>query len=418
MISGFIKLVLSSSLTKNTPMDNYLGFASPRVVRHPYTREPWLLFTAWRDQSGVEREIWAAPVIDEFSLEIDLRRSKKISAGSSVGVKGLNTVDVFYDYYDDRWIIFSTIYGGDPKSLAVIYSDPDFTKIEASLIESPINMGDAGFSCISYEDDKILTCTGGFGLERSLMTIDDFAKKQLSKPVLVKKSIGGLLLGEAADVHKTFVYGGRILMLTENLGGTGTWHIQLYMGPRIGWKKWGDQYSLGKWYMPLSTKIPLPFASDYEKTSYGHPEYTLELRKPWLMWASFRHCHWPQPDKGLKWAHEIWAAETSVDYFSNPREWLPAVFEADETIEPPWILDTLGASKILIHVYRPRETHELVVRHGRDVGKLSVGDGRYVEERYVVSKEQRIVIDPAPPAIYIEPTDPRRSTGVMIYLLP
>jgi hypothetical protein len=55
------------------------------------------------------------------------------------------------------------------------------------------------------------------------------------------------------------------------------------------------------------------------------------------MWASFRHYHWPLPDRGIKWAHEIWAAEASTEYFSNPREWLPAVFETDEKVEPPRI---------------------------------------------------------------------------------
>jgi len=41
-------------------------------------------------------------------------------------------------------------------------------------------MGDAGFSCVSYEDDKALTCTGGFGLERSLMAVEDFTTESLA----------------------------------------------------------------------------------------------------------------------------------------------------------------------------------------------------------------------------------------------
>ncbi len=336
-MAGLTRLVISSALARGTPLDGYLGYGSPRVVRHPYTREPWILFTAWKDVAGQVREVWAAPIADELSFEVDLKRSKKISSGSEVGVVGLNTVDAFYDYYNDRWLIFSTVYGGEQRRFALISSDPDFSKVETTIVEAPLNMGDAGFSCISYEDDKALTCTGGFGLERSLMAVEDFTKRPFPKPVVVRKTIGGSLLGDAADVHKTFVNGGRILMLTENLGGTGTWYVQLFLGPRGGWKRCEGSSVLGKWYMALSLRTPIPFSSDYEKTSYGHPEYSVELKKPWIMWASFRHCHWPLPDRGIKWAHEIWAAEASTEYFSNPRERLPAVFEADENVEPPRI---------------------------------------------------------------------------------
>ena len=56
-MAGLTRLVISSALARGTPLDGYLGYGSPRVVRHPYTREQWILFTAWRDVAGQVREV-------------------------------------------------------------------------------------------------------------------------------------------------------------------------------------------------------------------------------------------------------------------------------------------------------------------------------------------------------------------------
>ncbi|MEZ0290567.1 MAG: hypothetical protein ABWJ42_05705 [Sulfolobales archaeon] len=412
-----ISLVASYSLARGTVLDGYLGFGSPRVVRDPYTREPKLFFTAWRDVAGQAREVWVAPIVDEENLAIDLRRALRIARGSDFNVTGVNTVDVFYDFYNDQWIVFSTIYGGDPKSIAVSLSDPEFKKIEYTLLQAPVTAGDAGFPCISYEDEKFLSCTGGFGLERSLMIVSDFTSRPLSQPTLLKRSLGGLSLKEAADVHKSFIYDGRFIMLTENLGEEGLWHIQAYFGPRVGLKGF-ERRALGKWQIAFSQRSPIPYTSEHEKSGYGHPEYTVQLKRPWLLWASFRHCHWAHPDKTLKWAHEIWAAETTTTYFANPREWLPALFEADSNIEPPWTLDTLGASKIMIVAYKPIERYVLTIRLGRDVNKLVGDEGYYAEESYNIERPGRIIIDPAPPAIYVAPSSQKDFRGLLIYLIP
>lgn len=140
-MAGLTRLVISSALARGTPLDGYLGYGSPRVVRHPYTREPWILFTAWKDIAGRVREVWAAPIADELSFEVDLKRSKKISSGSELGVVGLNTVDAFYDYYNDRWLIFSTVYGGEQRRFALISLDPDFSKVETTIVEAPLTWG-------------------------------------------------------------------------------------------------------------------------------------------------------------------------------------------------------------------------------------------------------------------------------------
>lgn len=56
-MAGLTRLVISSALARGTPLDGYLGYGSPRAVRHPYTREHWILFTAWRDVAGQVREV-------------------------------------------------------------------------------------------------------------------------------------------------------------------------------------------------------------------------------------------------------------------------------------------------------------------------------------------------------------------------
>ena len=56
-VAGLTRLVISLALARGTPLDGYLGYGSPRVVRHPHTREPWILFTAWKDVAGQVREV-------------------------------------------------------------------------------------------------------------------------------------------------------------------------------------------------------------------------------------------------------------------------------------------------------------------------------------------------------------------------
>jgi hypothetical protein len=69
----------------------------------------------------------------------------------------------------------------------------------------------------------------GYGLERSLLNVEELTRRLLSKPIMIERSVRRVLLEDATDVDKTFVSIGIILMLTENLSGTGTRHIQFFL---------------------------------------------------------------------------------------------------------------------------------------------------------------------------------------------
>ena len=417
VVGSEVVLVLSrDARLRGTPLDGYVGFGTPRVVRHPDTREPWLLFTAWSDVSGLAREIWAAPIRDEYGLELDLSRAKKVATGSSVGVTGLASVDVFFDYVDEEWLLFATTYGGDPARVYVIVADKYFSPKTHYAIDTGVNLGDGGFSIESFENDLALIGFTAYGNEGTMFKLSSFTDRPPSIGV-----VGSYMLPPISlpDVHKMFSVGGRLYVMYETLDNTGQWHIHLAIGPYRAWQRVDAAENLGRFVFPVSIKSPIPYTSPWEKTSYGHPEYANTLKQPVLMFTSFRHCHWPGKDTGLKWAHEIIAFKAPFNYFADPRTWLPAIYIIDmRRASKNIVLDTAGASKILIYAYKQSASYNMIIRGGGDANHLANEDGYYYEESVVVDTAPfRYVIDPAPPYLGLKTSAPGNIGEIIIYLL-
>jgi len=406
-----IKLVLSKdSRLANTPLDGYIGFGSPRVVRHPYTREPWLLITAWKDVDGQAREIWAIPIKDEYELELDLAKAKKIASPSDVNVTGLNSLDAMWDDNNEVWVILSTLYPGQ-ENIAKITTDADLNKKSAGLISISVQPNDCGIGFIPVDNGD------GLGIimvgDKAHWVVPDNAINPSSLTIDTSFNTIGGYDHEAIDMHKLFSIQSQIILLSELQGYNNKWYIRLYIGPEKDWYKVGTNDMRGKYLMPTSLKPVIPHTHDYDIGNCGHPEFTTELPYATLMWASFRN--W-SAGKNLKWAHEIWAWHVPADYFNDIKKWLPAsiVLGNDELGKP---LYTAGASKAVIYV-KTANTGDIDILESSSPYHIAYDDGLYTDTKETISSAgiyKYIVENPLP---YIAVKASMTIQEIGIYLLP
>ena len=377
-----VKPVLTRPMVRGTPLEGYVGFGTPRIVLHPDTREPYMVFTAWRDPQGLEREVWVTPT--NRDLDLDLRSARRIATGADAGVKGLNTVDLVWDDGNEEWLIFSTRYPVD-RFATVVRTDRDFVVKGIELLELHTDPGDGGFPCIVANNGKAL-CSAGLG-RKELALLEGVSQRPLKKPRGLGFNAVSLHGVRDIDVHKLFTVNGSLYMLAELRQGTNTWSVRLFIGPESGWYDAG-----GRFLLPVSLRSPIPASYDYEVGNVGHPEYASQLSEPALLWASFRCWNLGGP---RAWGHEIWAVFVGRDTFADSRDWLPAVMEGDAgMVGIPFF--TAGARRAVVHVCTTRGARLRIVM-GYDVAALSQGLGDDVEEHYVRPGTHRIVVeDPLP----------------------
>jgi len=366
-----ILLVISrDKRLENTPLNGYIGFGSPRIIRHPYTREPWLCITAWKDTSGQAREIWCIPIKDEYMLELDLSRAKKIADGTDVGVTGLNSLDLLWDDNNEEWVIYSTLYPSQ-KNIARITTDADFNKKDAKLVSLSITPYDCGLGFVTFDDGN------GIGIIMQNKMANWVVPDNPFNPTSINIDTSFNAISNYdnmyADMHKLFTIGNQLLLLSELQGYIDKWYIRLYIGPDKDWYKVGNNDMRGKYIMPVSIKQPIPHTHDYNIGNIGHPEFSTELKQPVLMWASFRNWNL----KGnLAWAHEIWAWHVPPNYFNDPTRWLPAVsvINNNELGKP---LFTCGAKTITVYV-KTANTGTISILESSSPYHIAYDDGNYV----------------------------------------
>ena len=408
--------IVTRVLTKNEMQSVFpgcIGVGSPFIVNDPDTYQPQMLFTAWSDVKGLERQVWVADIDEDLSV----KNMKKIADGSLFNVTGLNTCTAFWDDYNEQWIFACTAYGApktsygyfiffdknwDVKSTQVI----DFTQTVDTKTWTP-NLSDGGIGFVPVSDNG-LVISAGFGPYRSLFYVSDYKARPFQTPT---RGLPLMVYGdtvympnqcstyrvESRDVHQLFAYNGYLVMLSEHRGWTGLWHYEICFGPDKDWYKVGTSLMVGRYHMPSALLWSIPTINyTHVIPHHGHPHYTSLLGVPLLFFVTF-----PTWDAGGKraYAHEIWAQKIRPEEAFNPMKNFPLVVSGvDEPYRVGKIpIPTFGARTATITLSNFTWTGTLTVIEADSPYDIWYGGATYETRYSVLPSSAKVTIeDPAP----------------------
>jgi len=403
-------------------MGNYLpgcvGVGSPFIIHDPDTLQPQMLFTAWTDLDGEARSVWIAD-IDE---NLELRNVRQIATPDLFGVTGLNTATAVWDDYNEEWIFACTAYGAPKTSYGYfIFFDKDWNVKSTQVIDftfdvqrtfpTPsgpplsIDLGDGGLGMVPLRN-KYMVLTGGFrGLQRSMFFIEDLTQRPLPQPGLGNTDgtywfrLVPSYRDTAIDVHQLFVYNGMLVMLSEVLHNTDTWHLAVHFGPDKDWSIIRSDVMLGRFMMPvaLSWSHNLVHITHLVNNVMLHPHYTTLLGRPLLFFVTAPTWKLYGP---RRFAHEIWAVIIDPREAFDPRKNKPLVVSGDKDIyysPHKFAIPTFGAESATIYVFGVATSGTLTIRESSSPYNLVYG-ATYVESSEPISAgENKIIWDrPAP----------------------
>jgi hypothetical protein len=404
---GAVQKVLSARDLQSV-FPGCVGVGTPFIVRDPDTYQPYMLFTAWSDPSGLAKQIWVAPIDED--LVVDVSRAKKIADGSLFNVTGLLTVHAYWDDYNEQWVLFTTFYDGPAPNVAgVIFVDKDFNVRDKQMLTftkadgSFVNLGDAGISPVPLHDRTVLLLAG---TDKNLFLLPGGNKRPLPSPKHINYvatevadrpfRITPLYFGDKFDVHQLLLLDQGLVMLTDS-HNRGHWFIQVLYGAEKDWVK----VNIGITWVPFVFVAPiLPPLTIYFTGVVGnmnHPHYTNLLKEPYLFFARAPTRYWGGK---RRYAYDIWVARIDPDCVFSPRG---KVLVASGTNEPNAIPDvmpipTFGARRITIYLFGVSAAGTLTLTESSSPYHIYAQTGvRYRTTYSVNAGANKIVVDsPAP----------------------
>ena len=356
---GVVQKVLSARDFKSV-LPGCVGVGTPFIVRDLDTYQPYMLFTAWSDTSGINREIWVAPIDED--LVVDVSKAKKIADGSLFNVSGLNTVNAYWDDYNEQWVLFSTFYGGPASNVAgVIFTDKDFNVKNSQTItfkkadNTDVPLLDGGVSVLPLYNKSVLL-SAGFA-DRGLFLISDGSVRPLPDPTQINYAVVGnsnrpfnvipIHFRGSADIHQILLLNQGIVMLSELTHNRSQWFIQVYYGAQKDWIV-TTNYIPFVFVAPILPPLPIHFTDVVG--NLGMPHYTNLIKEPYLFFVRFPTWDW---GGSRRYAHDIWVTRIDPDYVFNPIGKVLISGGLTEIRDIPNVIPipTFGAKKIVIYLY-------------------------------------------------------------------
>jgi len=415
--------IIARVLTRNEMRDvlpGCVGVGSPFIVNDPDTYQPMMLFTAWSDVKGLERQVWIAD-IDE---DLRVTRKRKLADGGLFNVTGLNTATAFWDDYNEEWVFAATAYGAPKVSYGYfIFFDKDWNVKRTQVLDFAVkvgdqtwtpNLGDAGIGMVPTAD-KTLVLSAGFGTDRLLFYVSDYTVRPLPNPTngtpfvvrdtrLYKIYSAPAYYANRRDVHQLLVYNGQLVMLSEAMANTNTWRIIVEFGPDKDWHTVGEYNMIGK-YMFVT-----PVSWSHGKMNYTHatpnqmmhPHYTTLLGRPLLFFVNSPHWY----SRGSRsYAHEIWVQAIRPEDAFDPKKNMPLVAGG---AKEPYVLGnypipTFGAKRAAIYLYGVAASGTLTVHESSSPYHIWNLTTSVHSTTYSISRgSNKVVIDNPQPFIAIK----------------
>jgi len=399
---GVAQKVLSARDFKSV-LPGCVGVGTPFIVRDLDTYQPYMLFTAWSDTSGINRQIWVAPIDED--LVVDVSKAKKIADGSLFNVSGLNTVNAYWDDYNEQWVLFSTFYGGPALNVAgVIFTDKDFNVKNSQTItfkkadNTDVILSDGGVSVLPLYNKGVLL-SAGYESDRGLFLISDGSARPLPDPTQINYAVVGgsnkpfsVISNQfrvKADIHQILLLNQGIVMLSELTDHRYQWFIQVYYGAQKDW--------IVTTYVPFVFVTPIlpPLTIHFTDVvgNLGQPHYTNLIKEPYLFFVRFPTFNW---GGSRRFAHDIWVTRIDPDYMFNPIGKVLISGGTNEIYNIPNVIPipTFGAKKIVIYLHGVSSNGTLTLSESNSPYHIyNQTDRRYQTTYSVNTGSNKIVVD-------------------------
>ncbi|MFQ1020764.1 hypothetical protein [Tardisphaera saccharovorans] len=358
------------------------GVGTPNVVYDVRRDKHWLVFTGWSDPTGMRREIWAAQMMKDLSLDRSTLKRVIPSEFPERESYTNNTVRAIYNAVRDQFIL-TTTHG---KGGYIYYFRPDWTLITYRKIVEGV--GDHSIpvrplGCYGKNHDALTIIPRGQDLVLGQITdVDDSERVKFTEMGVAAE------WGESNDVLDLVTVPRLAAFVEED--ATNKWLLHSFLGPSLD-----DIYSgfLSQVGLLHGSLMPLLGLSD-EFVQVGHPHYTLEPDgKPKLFFAAFRDSWSATPSTSREgYAHEIWEVEVGPELFKNESYGVLSDKAISQTRQSPskWYF-VGGARSLLLMVTGVKEGARVELRE-----RANVKDEDATSLFELKSNSKIVVPDPAP----------------------